>query len=269
MKIQWVSVAVGAALMCGCAGNQSRQSEKSAEAAVVVAERPVMNQLTDQERADGWELLFDGQTTQGWRGAHMDRFPDHGWVVKDGELIVLASDGSESTNGGDIVTEGVYSAFEFSVDFKITEGANSGIKYFVTEKEKQKGSAYGLEFQILDDAKHADAKLYTTFPGSRTLGSLYDLKKSENVRFNGVGEWNTAVVKVFPNNHVEHWLNGVKVLEYERCSDAFRELVKGSKYADPAYSVGGAFGEAPEGHLLLQDHGNEVAFRNIKIKRLS
>ena len=135
MKIQWVTVAVGAALMCGCAGNQSRQSEKSAEATAVVAEQPVMNQLTDQERADGWELLFDGQTTQGWRGAHMDRFPDHGWVVKDGELIVLASDGSESTNGGDIVTEGVYSAFEFSVDFKITEGANSGIMYFVTVKE--------------------------------------------------------------------------------------------------------------------------------------
>ena len=160
--------------------------------------------------AEGWALLFDGKTTKGWRGAHKDAFPDHGWMVKDGELIVQKSDGSESTNGGDIVTEGEYSAFEFSVDFKITEGANSGIKYFVTEQEKQKGSAYGLEFQLLDDAKHPDAKLYTTFPGSRTLGSLYD----------------------------------------------------------PSYNAGGAFGEAPKGHILLQDHGDEVAFRNIKVKEL-
>ena len=99
---------------------------------------PAINQLTDQEKAEGWALLFDGKTTKGWRGAHKDAFPDHGWMVKDGELIVQKSDGSESTNGGDIVTEGEYSAFEFSVDFKITEGANSGIKYFVTEQEKQK-----------------------------------------------------------------------------------------------------------------------------------
>ena len=269
MKAGFICTALSAVILCGCAGNQSQKATDSAEVASVVIEQSPINQLTEQEQAEGWVLLFDGQTTHGWRGAHLDHFPDHGWVVRDGELVVLAADGAESTNGGDIVTEEEYSAFEFSVDFKITEGANSGIKYFVTEKEQQKGSAYGLEFQILDDEKHPDAKLYTTYPGSRTLASLYDLKKSEQVRFNGVGEWNTAVVKVFPNNHVEHWLNGVKVLEYERCSPEFRELVKGSKYADPAYQVGGAFGEAPKGHLLLQDHGNEVAFRNIKIKRLA
>lgn len=250
MKTLWTCAIVMAAVLCGC-GNKE-----------------VMNELTEQEKAEGWQLLFDGKTTNGWRGAHKEAFPDHGWKVEDGMLIVLSSDGAESTNGGDIVTVGEYSAFELSVDFKITEGANSGIKYFVTEMEKQKGSAYGLEFQILDDARHPDAKLYTTYPGSRTLASLYDLKKSENVRFNGVGEWNTAVVKVFPNNHVEHWLNGVKVLEYERGGDAFRELVKGSKYADLAYNDPLAFGEASKGHILLQDHGNEVAFRNIKIKPL-
>lgn len=227
-----------------------------------------INQLTAAEKAEGWQLLFDGRTTRGWRGAHRAAFPDHGWKVEDGTLIVLASDGTESTNGGDIVTDGEYAAFEFSVDFKLTEGANSGIKYFVTEKEKQNGSAYGLEFQLLDDERHPDAKLYTTYPGSRTLGSLYDLMKSENVRFNGIGTWNTAVVKVFPDNRVEHWLNGVKILEYVRGSEAFRQRVKGSKYADPAYNDPIAFGEAPEGHILLQDHGNEVAFRNIKIKEL-
>ena len=268
MKTLLTCTAMSAFLLCACGGKNTQQAENAETTTVVEAAAPAVNQLTEQEKADGWALLFDGQTTNGWRGAHKDAFPDHGWIVKDGELIVLASDGGESTNGGDIVSDKEYSAFELSVDFKITEGANSGIKYFVTEQEKQKGSAYGLEFQILDDERHPDAKLYTTFPGSRTLASLYDLKKSENVHFNGIGEWNTAVVKVFPNNHVEHWLNGVKVLEYERCSPEFRDWVKQSKYADPSYNESGAFGEAPKGHILLQDHGNEVAFRNIKIKEL-
>ena len=179
---------MSAMILCACGGKNTQSTEETAKVVPMAVITPAINQLTDQEKAEGWALLFDGKTTKGWRGAHKDAFPDHGWMVKDGELIVQKSDGSESTNGGDIVTEDEYSAFEFSVDFKITEGANSGIKYFVTEQEKQKGSAYGLEFQLLDDAKHPDAKLYTTFPGSRTLGSLYDLKKSENIRFNGVGE---------------------------------------------------------------------------------
>ena len=188
MKTLVICTAMSAMILCACGGKNTQSTEETAKVVPMAVITPAINQLTDQEKAEGWALLFDGKTTKGWRGAHKDAFPDHGWMVKDGELIVQKSDGSESTNGGDIVTEGEYSAFEFSVDFKITEGANSGIKYFVTEQEKQKGSAYGLEFQLLDDAKHPDAKLYTTFPGSRTLGSLYDLKKSENIRFNGVGE---------------------------------------------------------------------------------
>lgn len=228
----------------------------------------VPNTLSEDEVAQGWILLFDGKSTQGWRGAHKESFPELGWKVKDGVLSVQKSDGGESTNGGDIVFDKDLKAFELKVDFKITEGANSGIKYFVTEKEKQKGSAFGLEYQILDDAKHPDAKLFTTYEGSRTLASLYDLKKASGKRFNGVGKWNEARIIVYPDNRVEHWLNGFKVLEYTRGSDDYRKLVQGSKYAASNYNEAGLFGEAEVGRILLQDHGDEVSFRNIKLRVL-
>jgi hypothetical protein len=142
----------------------------------------------------------------------------------------------------------------------ITEGANSGIKYYVTEKENNKGSAIGLEYQILDDKNHPDAKLGRD--GNRTMSSLYDLITAKNKRPNPIGQWNTARI-VSKNNHVEHWLNGMKVLEYERGSKEFREIVAISKYKDWPN-----FGEAPQGHILLQDHGNKVSFRSIKIRKL-
>ncbi len=219
------------------------------------------NQLTDQEAKSGWELLWDGKSTKGWRGAKLEKFPDNGWVIEDGNLIVLASEGEESAGGGDIVTEEVYGDFELQVDFKITKGANSGIKYYVdTELNKGEGSAIGLEYQILDDDNHPDAKL-GNHEGSRTVASLYDLIKADPKKpINPIGEWNTAHI-VSKNNHVEHWLNGMKVLEYERGSDDFKKLVSESKY-----KVWPNFGLLEKGNILLQDHGNRVAFRNIKIK---
>ena len=220
----------------------------------------IPNSLTDYEKENGWKLLFDGTTTNGWRGAYKTGFPEKGWQAKDGVLTVFASQGKEGGNGGDIVTLDEYRAFDLSFDFKLTPGANSGVKYFVTLTEHNEGSAIGLEYQLLDDSLHPDAKLGRN--GDRTLASLYDLITSQKQKrfIHPIGQWNTGRIIVFPNNHVEHYLNGVKVLEYERGSKEFRDLVAISKY-----KIWKNFGEATQGHILLQDHGNEASFRSIKI----
>ncbi|HEY0273439.1 MAG TPA: DUF1080 domain-containing protein [Chitinophaga sp.] len=222
------------------------------------------NQLTAQEKKDGFKLLWDGKTTNGWRRAFSKDFPTHGWEIKNGVLTVLPSNGGEEGGGGDIVTVDRYSAFELRFEFKLTEGANSGVKYFVTEAENTGGkSAIGLEYQLLDDERHPDAKLGRN--GDRTLSSLYDLIPRKNIpaAIKPIGEWNEGRIIVRPDNHVEHWLNGYKMVEYERGSAAYRQLVAISKYKDWK-----AFGEAKSGHILLQDHGNQVSFRNIRIKIL-
>ncbi|KHJ37317.1 hypothetical protein PBAC_24820 [Pedobacter glucosidilyticus] len=223
----------------------------------------IPNHLSPQEKAKGYSLLFDGKNTSQWRGAYKTTFPTQGWEVVENELRVKDADGSESTNGGDIVTLKEYSAFEFQFDFKLSKGANSGVKYFVTESEGNKGSAIGPEYQILDDATHPDAKLGRD--GNRTLGSLYDLMTSKKIPAaqKAVGEWNKGIIRVYPDNRVEYWLNGHNILNYTRGSAEFLKLVSESKYKDWKN-----FGMAPKGRLLLQDHGNAVAFRSLKIKQL-
>ncbi len=216
---------------------------------VAVAQKPV---LTRKEKKAGWRLLFDGKTTSGWKAANGKPFPNKGWAIKDG---VLQTDPA-SGHGGDIVTETTYRDFELSLEFRITKGANSGIKYYVLPN-----SSLGLEFQVIDDQVHPDAKLGKE--GNRTQAALYDLIAPSSAKMNKpVGEWNHARI-ISRGAHVEHWLNGVKVLEFERGSAAFKALVAGSKYKNIK-----GFSEVTETPVLLQEHGDAVAFRNIKIKAL-
>ena len=223
----------------------------------------VPNHLSTYEEKNGWNLLYDGATSKGWISGKGTAFPAKGWEYRDKVLKVLSSEGKESQNGGDIVTTKQYGAFDISFEFKLTPGANSGVKYFVTLAEKTDGSNIGLEYQVLDDALHPDAKLGRN--GDRKLASLYDLfPANKQPRFvRPIGAWNNGRIVVYPDNRVEHYLNGMKVLEYVRGSQEYLEAVKASKYV-----IWPNFGMAKKGYILLQDHGNEVSYRSIKIKEL-
>jgi len=223
------------------------------------------NYLSDDQISKGWRFLWDGETTNGWRGAKLNTFPKNGWIIKDGLLKVIDSGGKESEAGGDIVTKKKFSNFELELDFMITKGANSGIKYFVdTEMNQGKGSSIGLEFQILDDKNHPDAKEGVL--GNRTVASLYDLITAENLQESRgkrnvkPNTWHRARIFV-DGGHVEHWLDNIKMLEYDRYSQVFKSLVNYSKYQKWP-----GFGLLDAGHILLQDHGDEVYFKNIKVR---
>ncbi len=227
----------------------------------VVDTRP--NQLSEAEAALGWELLFDGESTEAWRGAHREDFPATGWAVRERELTVLASEPG-GPRGGGIVTRETFSAFELQLEFRMTEGANSGIKYLVTEGyDSAPGTAVAFEYQILDDSRHPDAE--AGLNGNRTLASLYDLlPATKQFRFvHGPDRYNHARIVVRADGTVEHWLNHQLVLAFDRNSAELDEAIALSKFAGRD-----GFGKWPEGRILLQDHGDEVAFRSIKVRRL-
>jgi hypothetical protein len=218
------------------------------------------NILTKKEISEGWKLLWDGKTTDGWRSDKQITFPEKGWSIQNGVLQVHSNKGPVPGNGGNIITRKKYKNFILKVDFKISKGANSGIKYFVNP-EMYSAADIGCEYQILDDNNHPDSK--AGVKGNRTLGSLYDLIPADR---SGSGyhfdenDFNTAMI-IVNGDLVQHYLNDVKILEYMRNTQVFNALVAYSKYAG-----WNNFGNAEEGHILLQDHGDDVYFKNIKIK---
>jgi hypothetical protein len=212
------------------------------------------NNLSEAEKEKGFKLLFDGQSADQFKSVEGDEFPEEGWQVKDGLLTVLPGG-----KGGSIITKEEFGPFELKFDFMITEGANSGIKYGLGNN----GLSVGLEYQILDDENHPDAK--QGIDGNRTMASLYDLIPAEKQgRFvNGPGEWNRGRIVLYPDNKAEHWLNGRKVVEFTRGSEEFNKLVAASKFAERE-----GFGMAERGPIHIQDHNDEVHFRSIKIREL-
>jgi len=226
----------------------------------------IPNDLDRDEKAQGWRLLWDGKTSKGWQQAIAKEghgsFPAKGWSLANGELAVLPKGG-----GGDIMTGEEFGAFELQMDFKVSAGANSGIFYLLTAAhDEASGAPLGLEYQVLDDERHPDAK--NGIDGNRTLASLYDVLPRAKLMTNvgiapKVDAWQHARIVCRADGSVEHWLNGVKVLEFNRNSDDFKAHVAASKFRNTP-----GFGSAARGHILLQDHGDAVAYRSIKIRAL-
>jgi hypothetical protein len=234
--------------------NSSQESEKSTE--MISAEDASMqvthNTLSEAEKAEGWELLFDGKSTDQWRAYQKETFPEGGWEVKDGELLV-------EKGGGDIITKAQFGNFELAMDFLLSDTANSGIFYLVIEEPEMAIWQNAPEYQILDN------QTYISMNGDMSThltAENYDLQSAPDDYTNPIGEWNTARI-IHQDGNVEHWLNGKKAIEYQIGSEEWESLVQKSKFAEyPKY------GRAKQGHIGLQDHGHLVRFRNIKIRKI-
>lgn len=207
------------------------------------------NQLTEQEKQEGWQLLFDGKSLEGWRSYGKPNGPSHGWEVKDGTLNCIAG-----AHGGDIITTKQFTDFDLEWDWRIPAGANNGIKYLVTEKRPQ---APGHEYQMIDDAAAAG------HPAQRSTASFYDvLAPDPSKPLNPPGQWNHSRV-LLKGNHVEHWLNGKKVLEYELGSPEVKAAIEQSKFKKFP-----DFADKITGPIMLTEHHDAATYRNIKIREL-
>lgn len=217
---------------------------------------------SEQASADeGWIILFDGTDTDEWRGYGKDAFPESGWVVEEGTLHVMGSGRGEAGGGGDIITKRKFSDFELELEWKVSEGGNSGIFYLAREIPGEPIWKSAPEMQILDNERHLDAKLGKD--GNRQAGSLYDLIPAVPQNSKPAGEWNQVKVMVYKGT-VVHWMNGENVLEYHLWTDDWNSMVLESKFKDYEWFLN----TAEEGYIGLQDHGDDIWFRNIRIKEL-
>ena len=222
--------------------------------ATAIGDAEKHNVLTAEEKAAGWKLLFDGETLAGWNALGSDGPPRKGWVARDGSLLLDRGPGSAAA--GDIVTAEHFNNFDLTWEWKIAEGGNSGLKYNLLDPKK----GVGCEYQLLDDSKHLDAKAHGA---TRQTGGLYDvLEPPGDKKLHPPGQWNQSRI-VVRGNHVEHWLNGGKTADFEFGSAALIAAVAQSKFK-------GMNGWAlkRKSPLLLQDHGDPIAFRNMKIRTL-
>jgi hypothetical protein len=255
-----LALLVSVMISCAPKGDPKEKVDEK-EAIQEPIQEMVPNTLTQAEIDDGWVLLFDGKTSTGWRSYGKSTFPEKGWVIEDGILHVQGSGKGEAGGGGDIITEKTYGNFEFSLEWKVSEGGNSGIFYLAQEKPDQPIWKSAPEMQILDNAKHPDAKL--GIDGNRAAGSLYDLIPGNFEAVKPAGEWNKIKIMVYKGT-VVHWVNDVNVLEYHLWTQDWKDMVANSKFKDYEDFIN----PAEEGHIGLQDHGDDVWFRNIKIKKL-
>lgn len=223
-------------------------------ATLPLAAAPQPNELSDSEKAAGWQLLFDGTSMKGWHGIGRADAPTPGWSAKDGELQLRKPDAKGKTAGKDIVTDQDFGDFELTWEWKISPGGNSGVKYNLPDKTKN----VGCEYQMLDDDKHPDGKVKG---GTHRTAALYDIiAPPEDKVLKPVGEWNNSRILV-QGNHVEQWLNGKKTVEFEFGSEELKKLIATSKFRDTK-----GWGMKTSSPILLQDHGDEVTFRSIKIR---
>lgn len=262
MKLSPIIVSVLILLAASSCINTKKEEAKTKEAIKVLPAPQPLNTLSESEKSAGWELLFDGETSQGWRGFKKEAFPAEGWHVQDGNLMVEYTGTGEKGFAGDIITVQEFENFELTIDWKISPGGNSGILFYVTESEKYEASWHTAhEIQVLDDFGYDDIHDYV--PDLRQIsGALYDLYTPSRAASRPVGEWNTARIRI-EDGHLQHWLNGIQVLDVQLWTEKWKERVAGSKF-----SIYPDFGQARKGRIALQDHGQQVWFRNIKIREL-
>ncbi len=245
-----------------CQSGQKKPAGESEEKQATV-EEVGPNQLTEQEQQDGWKLLFDGEGHENWRGVNQDSFPA-GWEVTNGTLHCIGSGMGEAgaQAGGDILYEQKFGNFDLKFEYKISEGGNSGVMYLGQEVEGDPIWKTAPEYQVLDNKRHPDAQLGEN--GNRQSASLYDLIPADPQNANPAGEWNTGEILVYKGT-VVHKQNGKTVLEYHLWTDDWNNLVKDSKFPElnPDWA-----NVAKEGYIALQDHGDDVWYRGIKIKEL-